>query len=221
MKAFKNYNNSNAYGLIVSLLFHILLMLIPLTITVSKDFKEIELFFIDERVIEREENKVIKPKKEVLRDFPISGIKQDEIQEKHIPKEIEPIAITTNEETKTIVITKNEDTFPPISAEKNEIRPLQDVEFGTAMAPSFLKREMPVYPMIARRLGKEGRVLMRLTIDDKGNLLNVDVIEGGGYGFTESAVEAVKKSTFRPAIKDGKPVMSKALLSIKFSLKNE
>jgi len=31
----------------------------------------------------------------------------------------------------------------------------------------------------------------------------------------------VKKSTFRPAIKDGKPVMSKALLSIKFSLKNE
>jgi TonB family protein len=93
-----------------------------------------------------------------------------------------------------------------------------DVEFGTATGPRFLHRELPVYPMMARRLGKEGRVILRLAIDEKGDLLNVEVTEKAGHGFTEAAVEAVKKSTFLPAKKDGKPIASRALLPIRFQL---
>jgi protein TonB len=77
---------------------------------------------------------------------------------------------------------------------------------------------MPVYPMIARRFGREGKVVLKLTIDKDGNLLNVEVIDRAGYGFTEAAVEAVKKSTFLPAKKDGKPIASRALLPIRFQL---
>ncbi len=95
---------------------------------------------------------------------------------------------------------------------------LEDVPFGSDVAPRFLHREMPIYPLLARRLGKEGKVLLRLTIDEKGNLLGVDVIEKGGYGFTEAAMEAVKKSTFLPARKDGKPIASRALLTVRFRL---
>ena len=93
-----------------------------------------------------------------------------------------------------------------------------ETRFGASVAPAFLHREMPVYPMMARKLGREGKVVLKLTIDENGNLKNVEVIDGAGYGFTEAAVEAVKKSTFLPARKDGKPIASRALLPIRFRL---
>jgi len=108
-----------------------------------------------------------------------------------------------------------------ITGESAPFNQVLNTEFGSGNAPKFLHREMPIYPLIARRLGKEARVVLRLTIDEKGNLLNVEVIEGAGYGFTEAAVEAVRRSTFTPAEVNGKAVMSKAILPIKFSLRSE
>ncbi len=94
-----------------------------------------------------------------------------------------------------------------------------DTKFGSIVAPIFLKRQMPVYPMIAKKLGKHGRVVLRLFINEKGRLLDVEVVEPAGYGFTESAVEAVKMSTFLPAHENGVNIASKALLTIRFVLK--
>lgn len=93
-----------------------------------------------------------------------------------------------------------------------------ETRFGAPVAPAFLHRVMPVYPMMARRLGQEGKVVLKLTIDENGILRDIEVIEKAGYGFTEAAVEAVKKSTFLPAKQDGKPIASKALLPIRFRL---
>jgi TonB family protein len=95
---------------------------------------------------------------------------------------------------------------------------LIETRFGAFVAPAFLHREMPIYPMMARKLGREGRVMLKLTIDEKGNLLDVEVIEKAGYGFTEAAVEGVRKSTFLPAKKDGKAIASRALLPVRFQL---
>ena len=72
---------------------------------------------------------------------------------------------------------------------------------------------------MAKKLGKQGKVVLRLFINEKGRLLNVEVVEPAGYGFTESAVEAVKMSTFSPARENGVGTASKALLSIRFVLK--
>lgn len=97
---------------------------------------------------------------------------------------------------------------------------LENVPFGSATGPNFLHRAMPVYPFAARRLNKEGKVVLRLTIDEHGRLLHTEVVEGAGYGFTEAAVEAVKKSTYRPARRDGVAVLSRALLPVRFELKS-
>jgi protein TonB len=94
-----------------------------------------------------------------------------------------------------------------------------DTKFGSTDAPTFLKRQMPIYPMMARKLGKEGKVVLRLFINEKGRLLNVEVVEPASYGFTESAVEAVKMSTFSPAREKGLNIASKALLTIRFVFK--
>jgi len=216
--------SKNNYGFLLSLAVHILIVTIPVSLLATRqDFKEIELFVIDERPV------IPPPKKEVTRQ------KRPKEVSREIKEEIEPEVVITQAsvqlEPKVVVNTPVTVPMPPPPRHVQPVdtpppappppRPLIDVEFGSQNAPRFLHREIPVYPLIARRLGKEGRVLLRLTIDERGNLLNVEVIEGAGYGLTEAAVEAVKKSTFTPAMVDGKAVPSKALLPIRFSLRSD
>jgi len=85
-------------------------------------------------------------------------------------------------------------------------------------APHFVYRAAPTYPLMARRLGKEGKVVLALSIDQRGKLTAVEVLQGADYGFTEAAVEAVRKSTFAPARRDGREVPVKAFLTVYFRL---
>ena len=93
-----------------------------------------------------------------------------------------------------------------------------DMTFGAASAPSFQLRTIPAYPSTARRFGKEGTVILRLSIDEFGNLSGTEVVQDPGYGFATAAVEAVKKSRFNPAHSKGRPVAAKAILPIRFAL---
>ncbi len=224
---------NNNYGIIISLIIHIFILAIPVSITLSRNLKEVDLFFIDERVIEPDIKKILKePQK---KDNSISLEKEQSVSEVFEPmvKNVEDVPNKINEVIEPVVESRNENSdisiqpapvpSMPVSIESPQpavkAKTFEDVEFGSVSGPNFNHREMPVYPTMARRLGKEGRVLLRLTIDEKGRLLNVEVIEDGGFGFTEAAIEAVKKSTFFPAFKDGKPVISRALLPIRFALR--
>jgi len=95
---------------------------------------------------------------------------------------------------------------------------IHDFSFGSGNGPSFLSRVDPNYPLVARRMGREGKVLLRLTLDERGKLLHVDVLENPGYGFADAAVEAVRKSRFQPARINERPVASRVRLSIRFAL---
>ena len=94
-----------------------------------------------------------------------------------------------------------------------------EAAFGTLDGPRFLKKVLPRYPLLARRLGKEGTVLLRLTIDEKGRLIKCEVVKGAGYGFEEAAIKAVKRSKFLPARRKGRPISCRALLPIKFVIR--
>lgn len=91
--------------------------------------------------------------------------------------------------------------------------------FGGSGAPGFLKRVLPRYPRLAREMGREGTVTLRLAIDAHGVLQAAEVLEGAGYGFDEEALSAIRASTFRPAVRNGQPVASRALLPVQFVLK--
>lgn len=92
---------------------------------------------------------------------------------------------------------------------------------GVIGGPQFIQRSVPKYPRLAQRLGVEGSVLLRLTIDASGKLSRVEVVNGAGNGFDEEAVQAVKRSTFAPAVQNGWPVSCLALLKIRFQLSSE
>jgi periplasmic protein TonB len=89
---------------------------------------------------------------------------------------------------------------------------------GAMGGPQFIQRSVPKYPRMAQRLGVEGSVLLRLAIDASGKLTGVEVLNGAGNGFDEEAVQAVKRSTFAPAVRNGRPVRCLALLKIRFQL---
>ncbi|UCG79339.1 MAG: energy transducer TonB [Nitrospirota bacterium] len=90
--------------------------------------------------------------------------------------------------------------------------------FGMQDGPRFDVRVRPSYPLFARKTGKEGRVVLNLYIDESGELVDVRVIEGAGNGFDDSALKAVKMSTYLPARKNGRPVRSRTNLPIRFVL---
>ncbi len=95
-----------------------------------------------------------------------------------------------------------------------------DVPFGSAMGPAFLEKEMPVYPALARRLGREGLVVLRLDIDERGVLTRLEVLEDPGFGFSAAAAEAARKSRFSPARVNGRPAACRALLPVRFELRH-
>ncbi len=93
-------------------------------------------------------------------------------------------------------------------------------EIGADGGPFLVKMSQPVYPKFARRIGKEGKVLLSMLIDEAGRLQEVRVVEKAGYGFDEAAMEAVKLSLFKPAVEKGTPVSCRARMLIRFQLKD-
>ena len=107
----------------------------------------------------------------------------------------------------------------PVASGANETQ--VDMTLGEPGAPQFIHRELPVYPFLARRLDKEGKVVVRLTLDESGRQKNIEVIEPCGFGFTDAAVTALKKSVFSPARKNGKAIASRVLVPVRFVLNGD
>jgi protein TonB len=94
-------------------------------------------------------------------------------------------------------------------------------DFGAGEGPAFLKQARPEYPAHAKRLGKEGVVVLRLIIDHLGRLINAEVVRSAGAVFDEAALLAVRASQYKPAVKDGRARPSRATLQIKFQLSSK
>ena len=94
----------------------------------------------------------------------------------------------------------------------------QVMALGEIGSPRFIHRESPVYPFMARKLGKEGKVVLRLALDAKGQLQEIDIVEANGFGFAEAASDAIRKSTFSPAVKNGRAISSRVLIPLTFVL---
>jgi TonB family protein len=84
--------------------------------------------------------------------------------------------------------------------------------------PAFAYYEEPEYPVRARRLGKEGKVALELTIDEKGKVVKVDVVEATDQMFVVTSVSAAKRWRFKPAKKDSVPVACRAPVTIPFRM---
>jgi periplasmic protein TonB len=77
----------------------------------------------------------------------------------------------------------------------------------------------PSYPPKARAHGWEGRVVLVLTIDDRGRVTAVEVAESSGReSLDEAAREAAAAWTLAPALRDGSPVAGTLRVPVRFEL---
>jgi periplasmic protein TonB len=93
------------------------------------------------------------------------------------------------------------------------------VALGSPGGPRFARMVLPDYPARAKRLRLTGAVDLLLSIDEKGNLTQVEVTGPAGHGFDEEALRAARRSSFHPAMKEGAPIPSTAVLTVRFEFK--
>jgi len=78
----------------------------------------------------------------------------------------------------------------------------------------------PDYPPIDRRLGHEGNVLLKLTIDEWGAVVDAQVERSSGYETLDRAAASWVKShwLYHPATRAGDPIRSTTEASVTFRL---
>ncbi len=89
---------------------------------------------------------------------------------------------------------------------------------GWLTAPVLLSKSEPEYTEEARRAKVQGTVMLRIEIDQRGQVQNVSVTHGLGLGLDERAIDTVRHWKFRPASRNGKPAMSSAVVEVNFRL---
>ena len=75
-----------------------------------------------------------------------------------------------------------------------------------------------IYPEIAKRAGVEGKVYVLAFVDESGTVTDAKIIKGIGAGCDEAALDAVKKTKFKPGKQRGKPVKVQVSIPVVFKL---
>jgi protein TonB len=85
----------------------------------------------------------------------------------------------------------------------------------------YIQPPQPEYPPLSRRMGEEGRIVLRVLVDAKGHPERVEVQKSSGLPrLDEAGRQAVLRALFRPHIDDGQAVAVYVIVPIKFQLNN-
>lgn len=110
---------------------------------------------------------------------------------------------------------------PPPSPPVMEVPPAPPapVMLTSDLAVSCPQRSPPEFPTISRRLGEQGRVILRVELEESGRIAAARVTQSSGYRrLDEAGLAAVKSWHCNPATRDGKVVRAVALQPFDFIL---
>jgi protein TonB len=145
-----------------------------------------------------------------------------------------PVFANTNEMSSAMSHTGTIDInhIPNFNPEASE----KQVQFNTPEIPSediFVFREKDpgvdiaqisqnlFYPKIAQNIGVEGKVIVSVYIDKNGKPLKTVIKQSISNMLNESAVNAVMKGIYTPALQNGNPVGCWVTIPIEFRLKSK
>ena len=99
--------------------------------------------------------------------------------------------------------------------------PVNTFDTGPQLATlAYLANPAPRYPRLALRAGDEGRVLLRVLVDERGQPVEVTIERSSGHRELDRAAreKVLAEWRFHPAQRDGVPVSAYALVPVDFSL---
>ena len=120
---------------------------------------------------------------------------------------------------------KPDKTKKPLSYEIKNFSENQNTKSTFVSSASYkigsTKNPHPTYPLIARKKGWEGRVLIQAEIDREGNVSEIKVLESSGFQVLDDAsLETLKKWKFTPAKIGNKFVDDTVNIPVKFLITN-
>lgn len=106
------------------------------------------------------------------------------------------------------------DTAPAVAEPEAAPGPVAGVRLEYASAPA------PTYPRDELMAGREGTVLLQVLVDVDGTPLEVSIHTSSGNKRLDRAAQqqVLRHWTFRPAMRDGRPIQAIGLVPIDFSL---
>ncbi len=88
-----------------------------------------------------------------------------------------------------------------------------------ASAVRYRESPKPAYPALSKRLGEEGKVMIRVLIGVEGRAREVVLVESSGYvRLDEAALAAVRRASFHPYAENGVAMAVWAQIPIAFGL---
>jgi protein TonB len=133
-----------------------------------------------------------------------------------IPQKIEDETKPSLEKAK---VEHSEEIIKPEKVKENNVKNIQAII--TTAIPNYLKNPKPTYPMIARRRGYEGTVVLMVEVLSDGRVGSVKLEKSSGYScLDKSALKAVKKWMFIPGRKGDTPITMWVSVPIKFELED-
>jgi protein TonB len=119
------------------------------------------------------------------------------------------------------------ETPAPVAAEPTAERaaPIAPPAPAPLVPPNFnaayLANPAPAYPALSRRMGEEGRVVLRVHVSDDGTPTQVQLKTSSSHPrLDDAALEAVRRWRFVPARRGDAPVAAWVLVPISFSLRS-
>lgn len=106
---------------------------------------------------------------------------------------------------------------PPVKAP--EVRtPPESINVGVLTSANAVRMAKPVYSPMAQRSNIEGRVTVEVELDIEGNVTQAKAVSG--HQFLRGAAEdAARKSKFKPAMFEDKPIKGIGTITYNFTLK--
>jgi len=98
-------------------------------------------------------------------------------------------------------------------------KPVEPAVLSSDLALTCPDRAPPSYPAISRRLGEEGKVVLRVELNETGQVDRATIKTSSGYArLDEAALATVKRWRCRPASRDGAAVRAVAIQPFNFVL---
>ena len=118
----------------------------------------------------------------------IDFVKEDNIVEDNIKEEINNNIISDN---------GNIDNFSNVENLESAKIMTKKLEYK----PNFRIDRIPVYPTVSKKLGQEGTISLIISLDNRGEVLSIDINKSTGYKLLDdSAIKTVKEWNYKQLI---------------------
>ena len=108
---------------------------------------------------------------------------------------------------------------PPPVAEVTPIPTPQPVVLTNELSVSCPERAPPAYPRLSMRMNEQGKVVLRVELENDGSIANVTIKSSSGYSrLDDAALNAVKTWRCKPTVRNGVAIQAVALQPFNFTL---